>query len=101
MTNEMLQAAADRAGVKLVDAEALIRELRVPMAGMKHAGTNAAIPPFTWPSTLNAEEWRAMFPGWEGLTHGEYNAKKSEVIWQMMCDSLLAERQVYGWELEK
>lgn len=98
--NDILKAAADRAGVTHEMAEALIKELRDPTAGMTENGSNVGIPPFVW-EERDAELYRRICPGWEGLTSGEYDNTRAAVIWRAMCDGLLTEKETYGWEHEK
>lgn len=96
--NNMLRAAADRAGVEHFKAESLIRELRNPTTGMVNDG-DVGIPPFCWSET-EAPSYRKLFPGWEGLTAGEFYMTRSAVIWRAICDGLLDDRHVYCWEDE-
>lgn len=98
--NEILKAAADRAGVDYSQAEALIRELRNPTAGMVNDGTFPAIPPFVWKES-DVDTFRELFPGWEGLTSGEFDGTRAAVIWRAICDGLLSDAEVFGWELEE
>lgn len=94
--NDILKAAADRAGVDHEKAEALIRELRNPTAGMVNDG-DVGIPPFAWKAD-EVERFREIFPGWEGLTPLEFSGTRAAVIWRAMCDGLLSDAETYGWE---
>jgi hypothetical protein len=94
--NDILRTAADRAGVDYAQAEALIKELRNPTAGMVNDG-DVSIPPFSW-TAEEAPRFREVFPGWEGLTSGEFNGTRAAVIWRAICDGLLNDTEVHGWE---
>lgn len=98
MTSQVLRNAASRAGVTEEQAVALVRELSIFTHGMASAG-DVGIPPFAWPAdqeTLLLE----IFPGWDGLTRGEFNGTRAAVIWRAVCEYLLLEEEFYGWEAE-
>jgi len=96
MANKNLRHAAIRAGVTEEQAERLMRELSNFTHGMAEAG-DVAVPPFSWPTDMEAT-LRESFPGWEGLTRGEYNGTRAAVIWRGICEYLLADDRHLGWE---
>lgn len=96
MANEVLKSAAKRAGVTEAQAVALVRELSVFRHGMANAG-DVGIPPFAWPQEYEVT-LRESFPGWEGLTRGEFNGTRAAVIWRSICEYLLSDGESYGWE---
>lgn len=98
MTSKILSEAAARAGVSDEQAIALVRELRAFTHGMAEAG-DVSFPPFAWPPEFE-EDIAESFPGWDGLTRGEYNGTRAAVIWRAVCGYLLDDDQGYGWEVE-
>lgn len=101
MGNRLLAKLSEDSGVSEGDIRRVVAALRDPMSGMTHWGdVYAAVPPFAWPED-RADEWSKIFPGWSGLTPGEYENTKAATIWRAMCDRLLDEGEVYDWELTK
>lgn len=88
---------AERAGVTVAQAEAVLKAMRHPTEQQCNAADDKPGPPQFWSENIPTDvihEWTDY--GWSGLTPLEFAFAKYAHSWRIMCDTLLLPADHYS-----